>query len=183
MKSSFFAMAAFILFLSGCNPEVDDALVSATPATAQQFSTAKLAAKACAESVPDLFEAEFALKRVGFTFTEDERLKSIQSALKATIMEAPEKGVVVLLGSRGGENACFVGLKGMTAQQSIELAIPWVKKYGALTNAEKGQGLAKNAAQAWSSFNERRNVYIAAYKTWDILDEPGAAARLLYLKR
>jgi len=88
-----------------------------------------------------------------------------------------------MLGSRGSEGACIVGLEGMTAQQSFELAQPWVRKFDARTNAERGQGLAENAVQAWGTLDDMRVVYISAYKTWDVLGVPGAAARLLYKQR
>ena len=108
---------------------------------------------------------------------------SIQKSQRAVILEKPGTDVVVLLGASGGEGACIVGLEGMTPQQSFELAKPWVKTFGVRTNAERGQGLAKNAVEAWGTIEENRIVYIAAFKTWDVLDVPGAAARLLYIQR
>ena len=71
----------------------------------------------------------------------------------------------------------------MTPQQSYRLALPWVAKYDALTNEERGQGLSANAIQAWGRLEEDRIVYIAAYKTWDVLEVPGTAVRLLYIQR
>lgn len=78
---------------------------------------------------------------------------------------------------------CIVGLEGMTPQQSFQLAEPRARKFDAQTNAERGQGLVSNAVQAWASIGESRGVYVAAYKTWEVLDSRGAAARLLYVQR
>ncbi|MEL6466499.1 MAG: hypothetical protein AAFQ58_16155 [Pseudomonadota bacterium] len=183
MKPAVMSLVAVILLLSGCDTAVNQTLVSTTPATPQEFSEAKSAASVCGRHAPNWVAASTALKAEGYAETEDPRLASIQRAQRAVILEKPGIDVVVLLGARGGEGACIVGLEGMTPQQSFELAQPWVKKFDARTNAERGQGLAKNTVQAWGTLEEKRIVYIAAFKTWDVLDAPGAAARLLYIQR
>ena len=174
-------IATPILF--GCDAPVNESLISTSPAGAQQFAAAKNAAANCARNAPDWAAVEIALKRAGYSETSDDRLRAIQRDQKAVILEAPDTDVIVLVGSAGREGACIVGLKDMTPQQSYELALPWAKKYGALTNEERGQGLADDAIQAWGSLEDDRIVYIAAFKTWDVLDVPGAAARLLYIQR
>lgn len=171
------------IFLVGCDEPVNEKLVSKTPVSSQQFLAAKNAAATCSRHAPNWGAVESAFKGIGYKETTDVRLKAIQSAKKSVILEAGDSDVVVLVGSRGGEGACIVGMRGMTPQQSYELALPWVKKYRAQTNKERGQGLANNAVQAWGVLEENRIVYIAAYKTWDIFDVPAAAARLLYIQR
>lgn len=183
MKSAVMFVAAATLLISGCDTPVNQKLVSTNPATPQQFSEAKNAATVCGRHAPNWVSASTALKSGGDTETENARLVSIQRTQRAVILENSGTDVIVLLGSRGGEGACIVGLKGMTPQQSFELAQPWVEKFDGKTNSERGQGLAKNAVQAWATIEEERIVYIAAYKTWDVLDVPGAAARLFYIQR
>ena len=173
--------AAFLL--TGCDTPVNDTLVSQAPAPAQNFAEARKAAAVCARHAPNWGSAETSLKAAGFAETKDRRLKAVARAQNAVILENPAADAVVLIGSRGSEGACIVGLRGMTPQQSYKLAEPWARKFGARTNAERGQGLAQNAEQAWGTIEENRIVYIAAYKTWDVLAAPGAAARLLYIKR
>ncbi|MEP5732249.1 MAG: hypothetical protein ABJL67_23105 [Sulfitobacter sp.] len=183
MKPVVMFFVGVTLLLAGCAKPVNQKLVSTTPATPQQFSEAKSAASVCGRHAPNWVAASTALKAKGYTETKNARLASIQRAQRAVILENSGTDVIVLLGSRGDEGACFVGLAGMTPQQSFELAQPWVKKFDARTNAERGQGLAKNAVQAWGTLEEKRIVYVAAYKTWDVLDAPGAAVRLLYIQR
>lgn len=172
-----------IFALVSCDASVDQDLISEVPVSALQFSDAQKAAGICGRNAPNWMGAEEALKANGYVETTDERLSNIQRTQRAVILESSDSDVLVLLGSRGGEGACIIGMNGMTPQQSVELALPWVRQFDAKTNADRGQGLAKNAVQAWGVLEENRIVFIAAFKTWDVLDAPGAAARLLYVER
>ncbi|WP_321830003.1 hypothetical protein [Thalassovita sp.] len=183
MKLTHLFLVFFSVLLAACDAPVDQKMVSTVPASAQQFSEAQKAAAVCGRHAPNWVAASQSLKSIGYHETEDPRLASIQKSQRAVILEKTGTDVVVLLGASGGEGACIVGLEGMTPQQSLELAKPWVKTFGVRTNAERGQGLAKNAVEAWGTIEENRVVYIAAFKTWDVLDAPGAAARLLYIQR
>ena len=69
---------------------------------------------------------------------------SIQRTQRAVILEKSGTDVIVLLGSRGGEGACIVGLKGMTPEQSFELAQPWVEKFDGKTKFRKRPRTCKN---------------------------------------
>lgn len=177
-----FTILATALLLTGCMTEETPSSytpASYTAATQQQFAVAKSAASTCAQHAPNWTTVEAALLQKGYIATPDARLKSIQSKQRATILEKPQSGVVVLIGTKSKEGACIIGLKGMTPEQSYELALPWVEQYGAVSNSERGQNLSKRAVQAWAARVDNRQIYIAAYKTWDVLDVPGAAARLL----
>lgn len=169
--------------LAACDTPVDPEMISTTPAPQAQFVAAQQAAATCLDLAPDWAAAEQAFRAQGFVETTDPTLVEVQRRQRAVILGAPNSDVVLLLGSRGGEGACLVGLPGMTPQQSMELALPWVEQFDLQTNAERGQGLAANAQQAWGRISEDQIVFVAAYKTWDILDEPGAAARLLMILR
>lgn len=182
-KAKFGLFLLPILALTSCDASVDQALISEVPVSALQFSDAQRAAEICGRNAPNWIGAEETLKANGYVETTDERLSNIQRTQRAVILESSNSDVLVLLGSRGGEGACVIGMNGMTPQQSFELALPWVSQFGAQTNADRGQGLANNAVQAWGVLEENRIVYIAAFKTWDVLDAPGAAARLLYVER
>lgn len=169
--------------LSACDPMVDTQMISATGVSVATMSKAQQAAQICAQNAPNWVDVENALKVSGFAETQDERLTEIARAQRAAILENASEQVVVLVGSRGGEGACIVGARGMTPQQSFQLASPWAEQFDLQTNEERGQGLANNAVQAWGRIDDTGVIFTAAYKTWDVLDEPGAAARLLMTVR
>lgn len=169
-----FTGLAIAAVLAGCSATVS---TSPAPAPAHQFSAAKSAASLCASEAPNWEAVENAFLANGFVETKKTRL---QTGRNEIFLEDEDSDVLVLIGSKGKEGACIVGLPGMTPQQSYELALPWVRKYGAVSNADRGQGLSKKAVQAWAAFDDSRNVYIAAYKEWrEVLNVPGASARLL----
>ncbi|MFW2545503.1 hypothetical protein ACN2XU_22975 [Primorskyibacter sp. 2E107] len=152
--------------------------MSAEPVTAERFAVAEAAAATCGAMAPNWAGLEVQLKAAGYVETDDAALKAAGRREGAVILEDPTSGALVLIGSRGGEGTCIVGMEGLTPQQSYGLALPWVKSFDLQTIVERGQGLAKNAVQAWGRLEPDRDVYVAAYKTWDVLDGPGAAARL-----
>lgn len=182
-KTQLGLLALSVFAVSACDPAVNTDMISTTPVSALEFSEAQKAAQVCGRHAPNWSTVENELAAIGYFETTDERLSGVQRDQRAVILESPTSDVLVLLGSRGGEGACIVGMDGMTPAQSYELALPWVREFDAQTNEERGQGLANNAIQAWGRLEEDRIVYIAAYKTWEVLDVPGAAARLLYIKR
>lgn len=172
-----------LLALIACEAPVDQAMISNLLISPLNFSEAQNAAAICGRNAPNWDATETAVKANGYSETTDSRLVSIQRQQGAVILESANSDVLVLIGSRGGEGACIVGAEGMTPQQSYELALPWVRQFDSQTNADRGQGLAQNAVQAWGTLEEDRIVYIAAYKTWDLLDAPGASARMFYINR
>lgn len=103
-----------------------------------------------------------------------------------TYLQSASSEVIAIVGRDGPERVCIVGLKNMTPAQSYELAQPWVRQFGALTNAERGQGLSDKVVQAWASLRSDRKVYVAAYKSWAARRSPfprgpGASVRLIYI--
>jgi len=171
------------LLVAACDPAVDPDMVSREPAALATMAAARDAVRICGRTAPDWRSAEAALEAAGYAETTNDRLQAIQRRQGAVILEDGASDVLVLLGARGGEGACIVGAPGLTPPQSTALALPWARQFEAQTNADRGQGLANNAAEAWGTSTDERIVYIAAYKTWDVLEEAGAAARLLYIKR
>ncbi|SHG92667.1 hypothetical protein SAMN05444003_1580 [Cognatiyoonia sediminum] len=162
--------------LIGCAPPVDDELISYFGAPEQDLAVAKNAVEICGNTSPKAREEAF--RNIGFvnaTFVNSER--SIDDVDGLLLIE-PESDVVVKLGQDGGVSGCIVGLKGMSPEQSFNLALIWVRKFGAVSNTELGQGLTPNAIEAWRFRGDGFPIFIAAYKTWDLLEEPGAAVRL-----
>lgn len=172
-----------LLALIACDAPIDQAKISDVPISSLQFSDAKSAAAICGRNAPNWDAAETALKANGYLELTEYRQVGILRQFRAVILKSANSDALVLIGSRGGKGACIVGAEGMTPQQSFELALPWVRQFDAQTNADRGQGLANNAVQAWGTSDEDSIVYIAAYKTWNFLSVPGAAARLIYVER
>ena len=86
---------------------------------------------------------------------------------------------------QAGGGYCYVGLRGMTPDQSFRLAQPLVREFGATTNAENDQGLSEHVVQAWQVRNTSvPTVLIAAHRTWpwdrgNWPQVPGAAVTLI----
>lgn len=167
-----------IALLSGCAPQVDETLISYFDAPEQNMSEARRAVDLCLKTSGswNLREQLFRQARyLDATFEDPER--DIDK-LRAVVLIQPETDVVVQLGADGGKSGCIVGLKGMTPQQSYELAQPLVAHFGAISNTALGQGLTPNAIEAWRASGTYAPIFIAAYKTWNVLEAPGAAVRL-----
>lgn len=182
LRKFILALALGAFGLTAC-VSVDDDLISKTPASAQQFAEAKKAAATCGVHAPNWKALEAAYLSMGYSETQDKKRISVQKSQGVVILEKAGTDMVIMVGSRGGEGMCIVGLKNMTPQQSYELAQPWVKKFGLLTNAERGQGLSDLMVQVWGKTEERRVIYVGARKTFDVLDAPGSAASLRYIVR
>lgn len=167
-----------VMLLAGCAPSVDEKLISYFPAPADQIALAEDAVDICGRT-PKAYQFREALFRsLGFSEPDDPELHIMAKQKRGTVLVKPGSDVVVQLGGDGGRSGCIVGVKGMTPQQSFDLALPWVQKYEAVSNEELGQGLTHNAIQAWRTSDEDPTVFIAAYKTWDVLGVPGAAVRI-----
>ena len=177
-------LTCLVLMLSACDPRVDEGLISYFGAPESELVIAKQAADICKATAFTWNLREALFRNAGYVEPTDERLQALADELDGVILVRPESGVVVQLGGEatlGGKSrsGCIVGLKGMSPQQSYELALGWAEHFDAPTNAELGQGLAKNAIEVWNLYGDRHLVRIAAYKTWEVLGEPGAAARLV----
>lgn len=178
--TKFGILALTISVLVACDEPVDQSQVSTVPVSQQQFSDAQNAAEICGRFAPDMDRTEQVLRSGGYTDAQKEIFVNTARDQRITILESPNSDTIVVLLARRIEGLCVVGLEGMTPEQSFQLALPWVEKFGALTNAERGQGLANNAVQAWASSNEDRLINIAAYRTFEGADVSGASVRLIY---
>ena len=170
--SSIFAFA-----LTGCVPPVDETQISYFDAPPEKMAVAQRAVALCLDtSGPFAWAAREDQFRVdGFQDAMFESEDRDISEVRAVVLIHPESDVVAQLGKDGAKSGCTVGLKGMSPQQAYELALPLVAHFGAVSNTDLGQGLTPNAIQAWRSRGPDYPVFIAAFKTWDILEAPGAA--------
>jgi hypothetical protein len=169
---------SMVLAVSGCMTAEGTGQSASVKASDEQFAFASQAAKVCSDTFPDEKAAETKLKSLGYNETGG------QAGFR--YYRSDNSDVILVIGRMSKERICIVGLENMTPDQSYNLALPWVNKYRAVTNAERGQGLSKKVVQAWASFDDKRNVYIAANKSWQEQREPfpktpGASIRLIYL--
>lgn len=177
-----FAILAVIAALAGCNTTSSKG-ISESPAPPLEIKSAARAVAVCARHAPDWAAAEAEFLKRGFAETRNLRLVAAGERNGSVFLQDNSSGVLVQLGSARGEGACLVGLPSLTPDQSYRLALPWVKQYDLATNAERGQGLSSRAVQAWGRMDSDQAIYVAAYKTWDALEAPGAAVRLLIAAR
>ena len=180
MRLISFIVFSSVLVISGCRTA--DGISQSTPVEASddQFAFASQAAKVCSDNFPDYKAAEAKFKSLGYEEV------GWQAGYRYYRSESTD--VILIIGRMAKERICIVGLENMTPDQSYKLALPWVNKYDAVTNAERGQGLSDKAVQAWASFGDSWNVYIAADKSWQEKREPfpktpGASIRLIYLPK
>ena len=167
------------LFLIACEATVRARDISSVPASSSQFRIAQTAVSICGQNFPGLESTASNLRAAGFQETQNPRFTGISSLQRFIIFEHPDASILVGLANRG-QRVCLVGLEGMTPNQSFSLAQAWVKRYGATTNAENGQGLSSQVVQAWQSANLDRTVFIAALKSFPFFEKPGAAVRLTH---
>ncbi|MEX0369966.1 MAG: hypothetical protein AB3N09_04990 [Tateyamaria sp.] len=174
--------------------------MSTVPADAQSFAIAERAVRACTD-VTNAEKVRRNFQRAGFEVAVQMVQARTGRTIERTLISAPDKAVSVLyLGT-----ACYVGLEGMTPEQSARLARIWVGAHQAQPNSAFGDGLSDHLSGAWRRFFTEphripdkaaysHKIYIAAYKTWptgpydpknsvgfdipDFPDTPGAAVRL-----
>ncbi|TCS60016.1 hypothetical protein EDD52_11626 [Primorskyibacter sedentarius] len=181
-----FVFVAAMLGLAGCPgiPPVNTATISQTPASNRLFAQAKEAVRICSK-LPDWKAVYSAFGAAGYEIRTLDALGQDGRVVQRTHFVNGEDAEIFLIATPRG---CTVGIENMTPAQSFELAQPWVKAFGAKTNAELGQGLSPHVVQAWRSIRDDRHVYIAAHKTWPadnyvFPDVPGAAATLKVFRR
>lgn len=175
-----FKVVLVLTVASACAPPVDETLISYFGAGETEMAKAREAVDVCMRTaLPGAWDTrETMIRNAGYvdaTFANPDR--DIDD-LKGMVLIHPSTETVVHLGADGGRGGCIVGLKGMSPQQSYELALPLVEHFDAVSNTELGQGLTPNAIEARRFWGPGYPIFIAAYKTWDILEEPGAAVRL-----
>jgi hypothetical protein len=174
MLRSLISTVSFVLLICSCAPAVDEELISYFGAPEENMVEASKAVDVCLQ-VGRAHQRETIFRQAGFVDAVFEDPERDIERLRELILIHPDSDVVVQIGKNGIGSGCLIVLKGMSPQQSHNLALPWVRHYNAVSNEELGQGLTPNAIQAWRS---QGNVFIAAYKTWDILEAPGAAVWL-----
>ncbi|MGB0658675.1 MAG: hypothetical protein ACPGNV_00760 [Mangrovicoccus sp.] len=176
LASAIFAAA----MVAGCTESSQ--VVSTVPATSSDIATAKNAVSACSSAIPSFEATQSAFLTRGFQQLETKYAESFQGQ-KAAFFGVQESGVVAVVFTKGRETGCIVQVASMTPEQALGLAQPWVKKYDGKTNAELGKGLSKKAAQAWEGRAGNDIVFIAARKNWRILEDNGAAVRMIQIQR
>ncbi len=169
-----------VLAVSGCMTAEGTNQTAPVEASDEQFAFASQAAKVCSDNFPNEKAAEAKFKSLEY--------EEVGGQTGFRYYRSESTDVILVIGRMSKERICIVGLENMSPDQSYKLALPWVNKYGAITNAERGQGLSKKVVQAWASFDDNRNVYIAASKSWQESREPfpktpGASIRLIYLQK
>lgn len=176
------------MLVSSCAgiPPVNTNTISNSPAGANAFAEARKAVRACA-GLPDAKAMFDRFEAIGYRSPEapDSASRTNLPSGKTRIVVpavSHDDGKVIV---QAGAGYCYVGLRGMTPQQSFLLAQSLVKRFGATTNAENGQGLSDNVVQAWRvQRNGTPAVLIAAHKTWPWdrgrwPSVPGAAVTLI----
>lgn len=189
MNAKLLCMVLFaVTLVSSCAdiPSVNTATISNSPASATAFAEARKAVRACA-GLPDAKVMFDRFEAIGYRSSgAPDRTSRTDLQGGTTRVVVPtvshDDGEVIVQAAAG---YCYVGLRGMTPQQSFTLAQTLVKRFGATTNAENGQGLSDQVVQAWRvQRNGTPAVLIAAHKTWP-LDRgrwpsvPGAAVTLI----
>lgn len=171
------------LIVAGCGgiPPLNSATISNTPASASEMANARRAVETC-KQLPNGHAMQTAFESQGFvfsTFVLDPRTGDTLDT--APFFSSGDGSLVLQVSTRG----CAVGLRGMTPQQSFELAQIWARHYDLATNSELGQGLSDHVVQAWQAKSyPSSSTLVAAHKTWPWdrgqwpKDEPGAAVTL-----
>lgn len=178
------------VFLAGCTdiPPVSTSTISTSPASAQAFSQAQRALRVCA-ALPDSKRMFDGFEALGYREAGGPDVSSV------TKLPGGGRSVVVPLvyhndGQlivQAAEGYCFVGLRGMTPEQSYRLAQMLVRKYDLATNAELGQGVSSHVVEAWQAKTRPSSrILVAAHKTWPWdrghwpKDQKGAAVTLYH---
>ena len=181
MQKRVFLLLLASVLVSGCMS--DQERIIANPAPDARIAEGERAAALCQQNMPNTAATETALISSGFVKGKEESTGA--GALNfANSYTSADGTVVTTVGSQGSnEKLCLIRIAGMTPEQSVTLAQPWVQEYGALTNAERGQGLSRDAAQAWGSVESDRIIYISAIKNWRADEIPGGAVRMIHIQR
>ena len=167
-------------------PPVNTKSISTSPASAVAFKEAQKAVRACT-GLPDAPKMFDRFEAIGYRspLAPDVGSKTKLANGKTRVVVPAvvhDTGEVIV---QAGAGYCYVGLRGMTPQQSYALAQILVRSFGATTNASYGEGLSDHVVQAWRiQKGGVPSVLIAAHKTWP-WDRgswpavPGAAVTLL----
>ncbi|MEM9395115.1 MAG: hypothetical protein AAGA38_14745 [Pseudomonadota bacterium] len=181
-------------------PEYEPTYISTVPANSQSYAVAERAVRACiGVGLPGGIKRQF--QRAGFDVGVQPIKARNGRLIERTMVTAPDEAVTILILG----DTCYVGLEGMTPDQSAQLAKIWARAYGEDADKPVNQDLSDPLSVSWfKSFAEparmpdkaafSHQIYIAAYKTWpngrydpqrtvgyDILDfpqKPGAAVML-----
>lgn len=188
MRVTVLALVASSFALLGCgspttntatNTETASETVRVAPTSQQQFAVAQAAVDLCARQAPNWTATVAAFKSAGYS----EAGSWSRQGNKTVTLEAPNADVLVLVGSQGGDGTCIVGLEGMTSEQSVRLAQPWVKTFDASPFGQADPSRKAAVVQTWRGETASHYVRISAYRSWDLLDAPGGSARLLFIRK
>lgn len=186
MHIKLIGLFSVVMALAGCLgiPPVNTATISENPASAQRYAAARQAVKICSrlpdtEAVMRGFEA-LGYKRSRLEFTTNDGRTIVSESINSQNTD-----LKIIASSQG----CTIGLEGMTPDQSFQLAQPWVRKFGLVTNESLGQGLSPHVVQAWQFPRfAHSEILVSAGRTWHIgsglsSNVPGASVRLIYHQR
>lgn len=159
--------------LAGCGiPPVDTSMISQTPADSRRYTVAQKAVKACSQ-MPDGGKVLRYFRQSGFSVSKKKMALRGGREISRVVVKAPDPDVSVLYHGSG----CYVGLKGMTPDQSYRLAGIAARALNAQPNSAYGEGLSDHVAGAWRRFFTtpprfpdkaayEHRIFVAAYKTW-----------------
>lgn len=179
-------LLGIVIALAGCSgiPSVNTTTISETPASAQRYAAARQAVNICSK-LPNTEAVMRGFEALGYQRSRLELTTSDGRKLISESINSQNADLKIIASSEG----CTIGLEGMTPDQSYRLALPWVRKFGLVTNESLGQGLSPHAVQAWQfpTFPHSQ-LLVSANKTWHwdggiSSNMPGASVRLIYQKR
>lgn len=172
--------------LTGCSgvPPVNTSTISETPANAQRYAAARQAVNICSK-LPDTEAVMRGFEALGYQRSRLEFTTNGGKKLISESINSQSKDLKIIASSEG----CTIGLEGMTPDQSYRLALPWVRKFGLVTNESLGQGVSPHVVQAWQfpTFPNSQ-ILVSAGKTWHwdgavSSNVPGASVRLIFNQR
>ena len=169
--------------LLGCAgiPPVNTDTISQNPATPQRYAAALQAVNICSK-LPDTEAVMSGFEALGYKRTRLVLTTYDGTVTSSDSINSKSTDLKIIASSEG----CTIGLEGMTPEQSFQLAQPWVKRFGLVTNESLGQGLSPHAVQAWQfPTYPHTQILASAGKTWYVgsgvtSDVPGASVRLFY---
>ncbi|WP_299722115.1 hypothetical protein [uncultured Tateyamaria sp.] len=181
MRNSLWIIALAIMSLAACVSAPPPGKISDTPVAQGTLSVAEQAVDICGRTFPNVNRALDGMLGAGFEETEEryeDGGKELDDASRQVRVQLGEQRA-----DRGRKSyVCLISVIGMTPEQGFALVQPWVQRYGAITNAEAGQGLSPRAVQAWQSMTPARIAFISASKANETFREAGASVRLIIIQ-
>ena len=186
MHIKLFGLIGAVMALAGCPgiPPVNTETISENPASAARYAAARQAVNICSR-LPDTEAVMRGFEALGYERSRLEFTTNDGKTLVSESVTSQNTDLKIIASSAG----CTIGLEGMTPDQSFQLAQPWVRKFGLVTNESLGDGLSPHAVQAWQypTFPHTQ-VLVSAGKTWHrnsgiSSNAKGASVRLIYSQK